>query len=91
VREDIEFDVPSSIGRIVAVLFLPKRVVLSGRFDSVFPYETSQEPFMRLLGTPAADKKQILFDGGHFLPRTNMVAESLKWLDQYFGRVALTR
>jgi hypothetical protein len=62
--------------------------MLSGRFDSTFPFETSQKPFFRLLGTPPADKKQILFDGGHFLPRTNMVAESLKWLDQYFGPVA---
>jgi len=74
-----------------AVNFLPRIripvLVLSGRFDSVFPYETSQRPFMRLLGTPAADKKQILFDGGHFLPRTMMVAESLKWLDRYLGEV----
>ena len=31
---------------------------------------------------------QILFDGGHFLPRTLMVAESLKWLDHYLGPVA---
>jgi pimeloyl-ACP methyl ester carboxylesterase len=75
-----------------AVNFLPRiripLLMLSGRFDSTFPLETSQKPFFRLLGTPPADKKQILFDGGHFLPRTNMMAESLKWLDQYFGPVA---
>ena len=61
--------------------------MLSGRYDSVFPYETSQKPFLQLLGSPADKKKQILFDGGHFLPRTMMVAESLKWLDQYLGPV----
>jgi dienelactone hydrolase/tRNA A-37 threonylcarbamoyl transferase component Bud32 len=75
-----------------AVNFLPHIripvLMLSGRFDSVFPFETSQQPFLRLLGTPAADKRQILFDGGHFLPRTMMVAESLKWLDHYLGPVA---
>jgi len=74
-----------------AVNFLPRIhipvLVLSGRYDSVFPYETSQKPFMRLLGTPAERKKQILFDGGHFLPRTEMMTESLKWLDQYLGPV----
>jgi predicted esterase len=74
------------------VNFLPRIhipvLVLSGRYDSVFPYETSQQPFLRLPGTPAADKKQILFEGGHFLPRTNMVAESLRWFDEYFGPVA---
>ena len=74
-----------------AVNFLPRIsipvLVLSGRFDSVFPLETSQKPFMRLLGTPAEHKKQILFDGGHFLPRTEMMAESLKWLDEYLGPV----
>jgi dienelactone hydrolase len=74
-----------------AVNFLPRIripvLMLSGRYDSVFPYEASQKPFLRLLGTPQADKKQILFDGGHFLPRTDMVAESLKWFDQYLGPV----
>ena len=74
------------------VNFLPRIripvLMLSGRYDSVFPYETSQRPFLRLLGSPPDKKKQILFDGGHFLPRTMMVAESLKWLDQYLGLVS---
>jgi hypothetical protein len=61
--------------------------MLSGRYDSVYPLETSQLPFLHLLGTPAADKKQILFDGGHFLPHTMMVAETLQWLDKYLGPV----
>ena len=74
------------------VNFLPRIripvLMLSGRYDSVFPFELSQKPFLRLLGSPPGDKKQILFDGGHFLPRTMMVAESLKWLDHYLGPVA---
>ena len=73
------------------VHFLPRIripvLMLSGRFDSVFPYETSQKPFLKLLGTPPDKKKQVMFDGGHFLPRPMMVAESLKWLDQYLGPV----
>jgi pimeloyl-ACP methyl ester carboxylesterase len=73
------------------VNFLPRIrmpvLMLSGRYDSVFPFETSQKPFLRLLGSPPGDKQQILFDGGHFLPRTMMVAESLKWLDRYLGPI----
>ena len=73
------------------VNFLPRVripvLMLSGQYDSTFPYETSQKPFLRLLGSKPGEKKQILFDGGHFLPRTMMVAESLKWLDQYLGPV----
>ena len=74
------------------VNFLPRiRVpvlMLSGKYDSVFPFETSQKPFLRLLGSPAGTKRQIIFEGGHFLPRTSWVAESLKWLDQYLGPVS---
>ena len=53
----------------------------------VFPYELSQTPFFRLLGSPPADKKRIVYEGGHFLPRTDPVAESTKWLDKYLGAV----
>ena len=73
------------------VNFLPRvRVpilMLSGRYDSMFPYELSQTPFFHLLGSPPADKKRIVYEGGHFLPRTDLVAESTKWLDKYFGAV----
>ena len=73
------------------VNFLPRIripvLMLSGRFDSTFPLETSQLPFFRLLGTPPAQKKQILFDGGHFLPRPMMMEETLNWLDQHLGPV----
>jgi eukaryotic-like serine/threonine-protein kinase len=53
------------------VNFLPRiqMPVLSGRYDSVFPYESSQLPFLKLLGSPAGAKQQVLFEGGHFLPR----------------------
>lgn len=74
-----------------AVNFLPRIripvLMLSGRYDSVFPYESSQKPFLDLLGSPSGTKRQILFEGGHFLPRTSLVSESLKWLDQYLGEV----
>jgi len=73
------------------VNFLPRIripvLMLSGRYDSVFPYESSQVPFLRLLGSPPDAKKQVLFEGGHFLLRPMWVAESTRWLDQQFGPV----
>jgi dienelactone hydrolase len=62
-------------------------LMLSGRYDSNFPYELSQKPFFRLLGSPAADKRQIVYEGGHFVPRTDLVTESTRWLDKYLGPV----
>ena len=73
------------------VNFLPRIripvLMLSGRYDSVFPYESSQLPFLRLLGSPPGAKKQVLFEGGHFLLRPVWVSESTRWLDQQFGPV----
>ena len=73
------------------VNFLPRIripvLMLSGRYDSIFPHELSQKPFYRLLGSPPGDKRMIVYDGGHFLPRTQLVAESLTWLDKYLGPV----
>ncbi len=72
--------------------FLPRIhvpvLMLSGKYDSVFPYELSQRPFYNLLGSLPAQKKQIVFEGGHFLPRPQLVQESLSWLDQWLGPVA---
>ncbi len=74
------------------VNFLPRIripvLMLSGRYDSVFPYESSQRPFYELLGSPVGVKKQVMFEGGHFLPRPMWVAESTKWLDEQLGPVS---
>ena len=65
-------------------------LILDGRDDFVFPRETSQEPFYRLLGTPAEHKRLRVFDGGHNVPRHHLIRESLDWLDRYFGPVPRT-
>lgn len=74
-----------------AVNFLPRVripvLMLSGRYDSNFPYESSQLPFYRLLGSPVGSKKHVLYDGGHFLPWAMAITESTRWLDQQFGPV----
>jgi cephalosporin-C deacetylase-like acetyl esterase len=62
-------------------------LILNGELDFFFPAETSQRPMFELLGTPAADKKRLVFAGGHSVPRTEMIKESLDWLDRYLGPV----
>ncbi len=62
-------------------------LMLNGALDYFFPRETSQRPMFELLGTPASDKKWLLFPGGHTVPRTEMIKESLAWLDRYLGPV----
>lgn len=63
-------------------------LILNGELDFFFPAETSQKPLFDLLGTPAADKKRLVFPGGHSVPRTEMIRESLQWLDRYLGPAA---
>ena len=62
-------------------------LILNGELDFFFPAETSQRPMFELLGTPPADKKRLVFPGGHSVPRTDMIKESLDWLDRYLGPV----
>ncbi|MDH4057768.1 MAG: SUMF1/EgtB/PvdO family nonheme iron enzyme [Cyclobacteriaceae bacterium] len=62
-------------------------LMLNGKHDMFFPLETSQKPMYNLLGTPAKDKKQIIYEAGHLVPRTDFVKETLIWFDQYLGLV----
>jgi eukaryotic-like serine/threonine-protein kinase len=62
-------------------------LMLNGRFDFIWPPSISQEPMFRLLGTPIEDKRRVVYDTGHDLPRSEMIKESLSWLDRYLGPV----
>ncbi len=62
-------------------------IMLNGKYDHFFPVETSQKPFFTLLGTPPEHKKYVLYETGHFVPRNQLIKESLDWLDKYLGPV----
>jgi len=63
-------------------------LMLNGRYDGAFPLESSQRPLFHSLGTPANDKKHVIYEGGHgAFPRPGAVRESLDWLDKYLGPV----
>jgi hypothetical protein len=62
-------------------------LMLNGRYDLTFPLETSVKPRFDLMGTPAGDKKLVLYDTDHFIPRNELIKETLAWLDRYLGPV----
>jgi serine/threonine protein kinase/formylglycine-generating enzyme required for sulfatase activity/cephalosporin-C deacetylase-like acetyl esterase len=62
-------------------------LMLNGRFDFIFPVVSSQEPMFRLLGTPKENKRRVIYDIGHGVPRSELIKESLDWLDRYLGPV----
>jgi cephalosporin-C deacetylase-like acetyl esterase len=62
-------------------------LMLNGRYDFFFPVESTQEPFYRLLGSKKDEKKHILYDTAHNIPRNELIKESLNWMDQYLGPV----
>ena len=62
-------------------------LMINGRYDFGAPFETNQLPLFRLLGSPAKDKKHVVFDSGHVPPWPDVVRETLDWLDRYLGPV----
>ncbi|MBI1787167.1 MAG: hypothetical protein HYR60_06390 [Acidobacteria bacterium] len=45
-------------------------LMLNGRYDFVFPPDSK-------------DKRHILFDTGHSVPRNEQIRLTLEWLDRY--------
>ena len=62
-------------------------LMLNGKYDFTFPFESTVEPMFNLLGTPEQHKKLVLCNTDHFIPKTEMIKETLDWLDKYFGPV----
>ena len=62
-------------------------LMLNGRHDFIYPVETSQLPMFDRLGTAADQKRHVLFDTGHSVPRVEGIKEVLNWLDEYLGPV----
>jgi cephalosporin-C deacetylase-like acetyl esterase len=84
-------EMPKTFPEVDQINFLPRItqpiLMLNGKYDMYFPYESSQKPMFNLLGTPVKDKKIFLYETGHIVPRTDMIRETLTWLDKYLGQV----
>jgi serine/threonine protein kinase/formylglycine-generating enzyme required for sulfatase activity/cephalosporin-C deacetylase-like acetyl esterase len=62
-------------------------LMLNGKYDMVFPYETTVKPMYDYMGTPEEHKVLKLYDTDHYIPRSELIRESLAWLDKYLGPV----
>ena len=62
-------------------------LILNGKYDAIFPPETSSRVLLDLLGTPPKDKKLILYETDHIPPRVEYIKETLSWLDKYLGSI----
>ena len=62
-------------------------LMLNGRYDMSLNYETAVKPFYDLLGTPDEDKHVHLYETDHFVPKSEMIKETLNFLDHCFGPV----
>ena len=56
-------------------------LVLNGKYDAIFPLDTSLQPMFRAFGTPVGKKRLVLFDSGHVVPYSSLVQETIAWLD----------
>jgi predicted esterase/predicted Ser/Thr protein kinase len=78
-----EVDAPNFAPRVKIPVLM-----LNGRYDYLFPLQSSQLSLFRLLGTPDKDKKHVVYEAGHAaLPHKEEVRETLDWLDKYLGPV----
>jgi pimeloyl-ACP methyl ester carboxylesterase len=80
-------DFPLTRPEVDPLNFLPRvtipTLMINGRYDFFFPVESSQEPMFRLLGTVASDKRHVVVEGSHDVPRAVLIQEVLGWLDKY--------
>jgi dipeptidyl aminopeptidase/acylaminoacyl peptidase len=80
-----------SLPEVDPIHYLPRNttpvLLLNGEFDFYLPYETSQLPFYELIGTRKEDKKLLVYNRSHNVPRTDLIKETLAWLDRYLGPV----
>jgi eukaryotic-like serine/threonine-protein kinase len=85
------FDFAKKMPEVDEINFAPRvkmpTLMVNGRYDHLFPLETSQNVMFRFLGTPEKDKRHAVLDGGHIPPYDQMVKEILDWLDEYQGPV----
>jgi len=62
-------------------------LMLNGKYDSYYPFETTIKPMFDLLGTPGEHKELKLYETDHIPPKNEFIKETLAWLDRYLGPV----
>jgi serine/threonine protein kinase/dienelactone hydrolase len=64
-------------------------LMVNGRYDFTFSLDRAQLPMFRMIGTPEAEKRHVVFDTPHDVSqqKTELSREVLAWLDKYLGKV----
>ena len=62
-------------------------IMLNGRYDMTFPFDAEVKPYFDLLGTPEKDKVLKVYESDHWVPKNEMIRETLAWCEKYFGPV----
>jgi dienelactone hydrolase len=64
-------------------------LMINGRYDFTFSIDRAQEPFFKMIATPAADKRRVVFDTPHDVAqdKTDLSKTVLSFLDQYLGKI----
>ena len=80
-----------SLPEVEQLNFVPRikapTLMVNGVYDFFFPVELSQMPLFNLLRMPESQKRKVVFEGGHSVPRVESFREILDWLDRYLGPV----
>jgi serine/threonine protein kinase/predicted esterase len=86
------FNINRAYSEVTEINFAPRVkapvLMINGRYDVVFPLETSVNPMFEVLGS--SDKELKLLDAGHNLPlthRNTVRSYVLDWLDKHWGPV----
>ena len=77
-----ESDVINYVSRVTIPVLM-----LNGKYDMIFPFETSVMPMYDLLATPKRDKALKLYETDHLAPKNEVIKETLNWFDRYLGPV----
>jgi tRNA A-37 threonylcarbamoyl transferase component Bud32/dienelactone hydrolase len=62
-------------------------LMLNGRYDTIYPLETTVKPMFEMLGTPAEQKRLKVYDTDHFVPQNELIKASIACLDRYLWPV----
>jgi len=62
-------------------------LMLNGRYDLRYNLDINVKPFFTLLGTPEKDKQLKIYPTDHWVSKSDIMKETLNWLDKYLGPV----
>lgn len=62
-------------------------LMLNGSYDSHLTLKQGVQPMFDLLGTPEEYKSLKLYESDHYIPRNDLIKETVAWYDRYLGPV----